>query len=771
MHVLDLDQGGLVLRCLICAMKSGFRVTEARNRLRNDSKMHHELDVLAPRGLALLLCGVLGIAGSAWAQDAQKVAHAESLEEIVVVAHRIPRARRDVAANITVFTNENSGLELAQTVADVLRYTPGIDFESAGTRFGAESINIRGISGNRVAIRFDGVPISDHFNVGSFANATRDLAHSGFVTQIEVLHGPASAMYGSSAIGGVVSMRTLSPEDIGGPSGLGGRLISAYDDASNGSSVSAMQALRSGPIALAAGIAYQRRQGAEAAAVRGSVDGYDLNGRSGYANLSFEDFRGGEWHARFYQRVNKAESALDSLLGTGRFRSTTVLEGEDEQHTEIVNLEYRTQELVGLDYAVMRAYYHASDTEQRTYDERGMARRPVAIDRLFVFNQDSRGLEASLLKSLKTGAVSHELGFGFDYRGRRTREYRDGTELGLDDGLVTQTILGETFPLRDFPLTETREWGAYLEDTIRVGRWSLITALRRDQYDMNPTVDAMYVEDYPFVEPVAISASETSPKLGIIGRLSPSTEVYLQYAHGFRAPPFEDANISLDIPLFNVRAVPNPDLRAERSDGLDAGIRWHGDQSNAYISLFYTEYEDFIESRVNVGVDHESGRILFQSRNIDRADIAGIEAGFSSKLESLLHGLSLEARLFAARGRDRRSNAPLNSVGPTQAVIGLNLGPEGQRWRAALRGTFTNGWTERDETAGELFEPPGHAVFDLYLEYRASRNVTLRAGLRNLTDRTFWSWTDVRNLPPGDPAIPYVSQPGRSVTAGIDIDW
>jgi hemoglobin/transferrin/lactoferrin receptor protein len=734
-------------------------------------KMRQKPDVPAPLSLAWLCCSALVFTSSPWAQEAQSGAQVEMVDEIVVVAHRIARARRDVAANVTVLAAEKSVLELAQTVADTLRYIPGIDFEEAGTRFGAESINIRGISGNRVAIRFDGVPISDHFTVGSFANATRNLAHSGFVAQTEVLHGPASAMYGSSAIGGVVSMRTFSPEDFGGPSGPGGRLISAYDDASNGSSVTAMQALRSGDIALAAGIAYQQRQGVEAAAVSGPVDDYDLNSRSGFANVSYEDSSGGEWHARIYQRASEAQSALDSLLGIGRFRRTTALEGDDEQHTDIASLEYRREELAGLGHAVLRAYYHGSHTRQRTYDERGGAARPVAIDRLFEFDQASRGFEASFMRSFEIGTVAHDLGFGLDYRRRESREYRDGVEMGLDDGLVTRTILGETFPLRDFPVTTTREWGAYVEDTIRVGRWSLISALRRDQYDMNPRVDGMYSEDYPFAEPVAISATEVSPKLGLVGRLSPSVEIYLQYAHGFRAPPFEDANISLDIPLFNLRAVPNANLRAEQSNGFDVGLRWHGGHGNAYMSVFYTEYEDFIESRVNIGVDAESGRVLFQSQNIDQADIAGIEAGIFATLESLLPGLSMEARLFAARGRDRRNDAPLNSVGPPQAVIGLNLAPQGQRWRAALRGTFTKGWAERDETAEELFEPPGYAVFDLYIAYPASRNVTLRAGIRNLTDRTHWSWTDVRNLGTGDPTIPYVSQPGRSVTAGIDIDW
>jgi hemoglobin/transferrin/lactoferrin receptor protein len=133
---------------------------------------------------------------------------------------------------------------------------------------------------------------------------------------------------------------------------------------------------------------------------------------------------------------------------------------------------------------------------------------------------------------------------------------------------------------------------------------------------MHPSVDAMYAEDYPFAEPISISESELSPKLGLIYHLTDSSEVYVQYSRGFRAPPYEDANISLELPLFNIRAVPNPDLRSERSDGFDLGVRWRGTSSNAHLSVFRTEYRDFIESKVRLGPDPDSGRILFQSQNI-----------------------------------------------------------------------------------------------------------------------------------------------------------
>ena len=136
------------------------------------------------------------------------------IEQIVVVAHKDKRSFREIAANVTVLSRADLNNQLATSINDVFRYVPGVDYEAAGNRFGTEGINIRGIGGNRVAIVVDGVPLSDHFAVGSFSNATRDFIDAGLIQNIEVLHGPASALYGSAAIGGVVAVRTPDPIDL-----------------------------------------------------------------------------------------------------------------------------------------------------------------------------------------------------------------------------------------------------------------------------------------------------------------------------------------------------------------------------------------------------------------------------------------------------------------------------------------------------------------------------------------------------------------------------
>jgi hemoglobin/transferrin/lactoferrin receptor protein len=693
-------------------------------------------------------------------------------DEIVVVASKSERSVRDVAANVTVLTQDEMSIEIPTSIADALRYTPGIDYEGAGTRFGTEGINIRGIGGNRVALLIDGVPLGDQFDVGSFSNATRDFINAGFMRRAEILHGPASALYGSSAIGGVVALKSPDPRHLTGSSGSGGNLSTAWREADSSLHGTALHAVSGERMGLLMGLSLRDGSEYDSAAVDENLDTRDAERRSAMLKFVADDPLGNSWGLGYYVQDSEVTSSLNSMLGSGRFRSTTALEGDDSYRMDLIKGEVGFGEAGGfIDSGILRAYYGVTDIEQKTLDERGLSSRPVSIDRLFVFEQDFHGIELNLQKALSGATVDHQLGFGIEYRVRETEEYRDGLETGIEDGLQTNVLLGEVFPLRDFPNSESTEIGAYIEDAISIGDWTVIGALRADSYDLDASSDPIYEEDYPFADIVSISDSELSPKLGVVYRPTESIDLYLQYSHGFRAPPFEDANIGLELPVFNVRAIPNPDLKSESSDGIDLGLRWQGEAGSAHVSVFRTDYDDFIETKVRLGLDPESGRILFQSQNLNKATIEGVEAGWSLDIDRMPGDFSIDGSLYWARGENRDNGEPLNSVGPAQAVVGVDWSPVDGDWQTRLRATFTEGWDDRDETGGELFRPPGHAIFDFYVTRAVGNRARLRAGVTNLTDKTYWSWSDVRGLGPNDPVIPYLARPGRSYVLGVDMDW
>jgi len=693
---------------------------------------------------------------------------AEDVDEIVVVANKIERSIRDVAANVTVLERTDIESTLATSVDYLLRYTPGIEHEAAGARFGTEGISIRGIGGNRVAILVDGVPLSDQFDVGSFSNATRDFLSTGLIERVEVLHGPASALYGSSAIGGVVLSVTPDPADVA--RGGGGRLQGTWHDVDSSTHGSGLLALEAGGAGVLLGASHHSGQETPSAAVDTVLDFRDFTRESALAKLVVDDRRGLTWRLGFIYQGAATQSDLNSFLGSGRWRSTTALVGDDNYRMRLgtASVEFGSADTLS---GIARAWVQVAETRQSTLDERGNAARPVAIDRDFSFDQRLRGLEVNLHRAFSSGAFDHRLGAGIEYRERLSEELRDGLETGLEDGMTTKVLLGEEFPLRDFPRSETREWGAFVEDTVEAGDWSIIAAVRADRYSLGPLADPVFAEDYPFANPVAIDESDVSPKLALIRRFGDAAEVYLQYARGFRAPPFEEANIGLEIPLFNIRPVPNPDLRSETSDGYEAGLRWRGADLSLHAALFRTDYEDFIASRVPLGPDPSSGRLLFQAQNIEDATIEGFEAGWEYRLPAGPEDLFLEGSLYDPTGENGDTGEPLNSVGPAQAIVGLRWQPVGGRSSLRLLAKAIEAWDDRDETAGPLFKPPGTLVTDLYYSREIGDQTTLRFAVRNLADRTWWHWSSVRGLAPDDPLVPHLAQPGRNASVGIEFDW
>ncbi|HEX5763961.1 MAG TPA: TonB-dependent receptor plug domain-containing protein, partial [Woeseiaceae bacterium] len=248
------------------------------------------------------------------------------------------RRLRDVAANVTVLDRDDIEQNLAMSVGDVFIYSPGIEAEGGGQRFGAEGLNIRGIGGNRVALLIDGVPLSDQFDVGNFSNATREFLNAGLIQRIEVLHGPASALYGSSAIGGVVAATTPDPTDIAPGRGLGMGLQTAWrgaDGSWQGTGVAAAAGARAGVLL---GGSLHDGGAADSAALSAQVDAREYRNRSALLKLVADDASGRSWRAGILHHDADVESDLKSMLGSNRFASTTALRGDDEYQLDLLNL-------------------------------------------------------------------------------------------------------------------------------------------------------------------------------------------------------------------------------------------------------------------------------------------------------------------------------------------------------------------------------------------------------------------------------------------------
>ncbi len=148
----------------------------------------------------LPLTPLLLVSPTALAQPAS----ANSLERIVITANRTPQPLSSVLADISVVEREDIERSGALGVADLLARLPGIEFARNGGPGSTTSLFIRGSETRHTAVYIDGVRVDSQ----STGGAVWEQIALDQIERIEVLRGPAAAVYGSDAVAGVVQLFT-----------------------------------------------------------------------------------------------------------------------------------------------------------------------------------------------------------------------------------------------------------------------------------------------------------------------------------------------------------------------------------------------------------------------------------------------------------------------------------------------------------------------------------------------------------------------------------
>lgn len=709
------------------------------------------------------------------------------LDPVVVVASRAAEPLSQVVANVVQVDREQLDRHLVRDPDNLVRYVPGVTVTSEPNRFGTRGFAIRGLEGNRVRILIDGIPLADSYSVGQFSSAGRDLVDLEAIERVEIQRGPASTLYGSDALAGVVAFRTLDPDDLlartDGKHYAGVR--TGFDSLDDSHLLGARWAGDLAPDWQAMAIA-ARRSGHEsenrAWREEDAPNPANFTRESVLAKLVHDTGAGGRYTLTLDGTRESRQTAANSLrFGAGRYATTYQLDGDDEQQRLRASLTGEWQPgLRWLD--ALEAQLHWQETEVR--QETDQYRLPDAATlfeslRWRRFDFDARTVGLSVL------AQSHHEGswgrhwqvFGLDLALQRYESLRDGVETNLVTGETSTVILGEDMPVRDFPTSDADNLALFWQDEIGIGeRFAVIPGVRAEWYRLRAHPDAIYREDFPDSDPVDIDEHQVTPRLGLRWSLDGGHSLFAQYARGFRAPPFGDVNIGLTLPVFNYEIRANPDLRPERSEGLEVGWRYVGNDLRASVSVYENRYRDLIESRANLGIDPAIGALVFQSVNRDRARIRGIEGELLWHLPgdpARAGGWSLRGAFAWARGDDTRRDQPLNTVEPPRATLGLLWEPGSGRW--GVEGAMVAVKGKRDSRIdhgdGDLFAPPGYARFDLYAWAEPWNGMRINVGLLNLADRRYWDWAGVRGVGAADDNIGFYTRAGRSAAMTLSLEW
>jgi len=719
-----------------------------------------------------------GVLGAALAEEAD----AED-GTITVTATRAPTDTFNAPAPVTVITAEEIEENLATDIKDLVRFEPGVSVRTEPSRFAAalgatgrsgnSGFNIRGLDGNRVLFQIDGVRVPDSFAFGPNSFGRGDYMDLDLLQSVEIVRGPASALYGSDGLAGVVSFITKDPSDfLRNDESFGVRTRLAYSSADDSIAAGVTAAADFG--AFSGLVAYTRREGHETEnqgennaldSRRTAPNPQDVTSNAILARLVFEP--NAQHRVRLTADYSDREVVTEAYTARAipptppaTYAATAVidLDGLDESDRSRVALDYTFENEGGvLDRVFAAAYYQESWLRQFTYEDRF-----TAADRTrdTTYDNDVWGLNLQADFVFNTGAVSHRLIVGGDYSLSTQGAIRGGT-------VATPPAV---FPERPFPETEYTRAGAFVVDEISLFGGGLVffPALRFDYYELNPQASPIYYGTLSGQDD-----SHVSPKLGVVAWPTDTFGLFFNYGAGFKAPAPSEVNNyfeNLTFPGSAYTSVPNPDLDPETSDSVEAGIRFRdinmlGATWRASGSIFQSWYEDFISQEIVGGNGQIATPFIYQYVNLAELETWGVEARADAAWEN---GFGFTIASSFARGdyTNAAGTTPYAPIDPWRVVAGVSYNEPQGRFGGQFIVTYSQK-KEMGESSLTAYRPDRFYIADLTAYWNITDAAQLRVGVFNLTDETYAWWSDVRGLTGMPAARDAYTQPGRNYSASI----
>jgi len=740
------------------------------------------------RSLLMFSAGLTALSAAAFPAFAEEINDREQavpVAPVTVVGTRTQRRVDDVPASVSIITAETIENNLVTDIKDLIRFEPGVSVPTSPARFSAalsgagrdgnSGFTIRGMGGNRVLIIQDGVRVPDGFAFGAQSVGRGGYNDLDLVKSVEILRGPASALYGSDGIAGAVSFTSKDPSDfIASGESFGARGRVGYNSSDDSWTEGLALAGRAG--SLSGLLAYTRRDAHE-------TENMAEVGGTGSARTqpNPQEFASNAVLGKLVWDVNDNHTVrltydhfdqdMDGEALSSYSASVIGLTAHDETQRDRVSIDWRFNEVFGLDGGSVSAYWQDATTRQFTYED-----RTPAVDRTrdVTFDNSVWGLAAQGSKTFGGPAVKHRITIGGDWS-RTTQE-------GIRGGTVPPT--GEVFPVRPFPRTEYDLAGLFVQDEIALlgGRLSIIPALRYDWYELTPKADALYP-----VTAEGQSDSHLSPKIGVMFWADDHFGVFANYAQGFKAPSPMQVNNFFENPLFGYESIPNPDLTPETSESIEGGFRFRNlDAFGGALSLsttaFHTDYDDFINQIVVRGTGVPGvDPLIYQYVNLSKVKIWGLEARGDIRWNN---GFSTIVAASFADGEQETDGekGKLTSIDPIKVVAGLNYAAPSGVWGGGATVTWSDDKSNYECGGGLCWPGEEFAILDITAFWNVTEKATLRAGVFNVFDEKYAWWSDVRGLSmrenltdPGHPLLPAsldaFTQPGRNFGVSLNVRY
>jgi hemoglobin/transferrin/lactoferrin receptor protein len=504
---------------------------------------------------------------------------------------------------------------------------------------------------------------------------------------VDVTRGPASSVYGSGAIGGVVSFTTIDAGDVL-PDGthMGGRIKGTWETNGNTPLLHGEVAARSSDMFDIVGAATWRSAGDYRSGDGSTVD------------YTAQDLLSGLFKTRIRPGSDQ-ELTLSALRIGNDFANGLSTLYRTEAVADTFTAGYRWTPASPLWDLSAKVYYSGTNVKQTTLE--GSNSGSVKT-----FDIGTIGLDVFNTSRFETGPIRHELTYGGDL---------------FQDKVETTDPVGNSDQLT--PSGERLVYGAFIQDRMAPVEWiEIIGALRYDSYRL--TGDEIENE-----------GTRLSPKITIGITPWQAVTFYASYAEGYRAPALTETLIDgfHPPPLSAGRFFPNPDLKPEIAHNIEGGINLRfddllvaEDRLRMKLGVFHNRVEDYIE-QVFTRFPIPGG---YQYRNIAEGVITGFEAEGIYDAGSYFIGISGHI----LHGENSRTNEDLVKVPPNRLTGTLGARAMDGKLEFGTRVSFV-GRKDRAENFGFVGDP--YAVVDLFATWNVNERVTTGIVVENLFDRQY----------------------------------
>ncbi|HWM93413.1 MAG TPA: TonB-dependent receptor [Thermoanaerobaculia bacterium] len=618
-------------------------------------------------------------------------------DEIVVTASPDARSRYEIAQPTSVLGKEELARQLQPTLGETLSREPGVSSTSFGQ--GASRPVIRGLGGDRIRVLEGGLGTGDASTTSPDHAVGIDPLSA---ERIEVLRGPATLLYGSSAVGGVVNVidgripEEVPAERITGTVELRGGTVSGE---------------RSGSAVLSGGAG---RIAWHVDALKREADDYEIPGFAESAALRQAEGEEGEGHEQAFGVLpNSGIESEGGALGVSWVADAGFLgisaNGLDTLYGIPGGHHHHEGEEGEEEEAAVRV-----DMEQRRWNLRGGVTRPFGIFRGASLRFGSTDYEHRELEGEETGTVfTNE-----SWEGRVELLQRQVGALSGSFGVQAMSrdfaAIGEEAFV---PPTQTDTRAAFAFQELTRGEWRYQLGARYEAQD----VAAEGGGDRSF--------SGVSGSLGAVWQPGGDYSIGLSLARSTKLPNAEELFSNGPHLATNAFEIGDPDLRKETSLGADLTLRKTSGSFTGEVTLFTNRFDDFIYEQATA--EEEDGLPVFRYVQRD-ARFHGAELdGVFQLVHGEPHHLDLELGADFVRAQ-LQGGEPLPRIPPERFRLGLHY--RNDRLDAQVEGIRVG---EQDQVAA--FETPteGYTLLNATLGYRffterAAFDVLLRG--TNLTD-------------------------------------